>query len=74
MQVVDFFGGDQPCRGRQQNQQLIDFDFFYATGNSHIDRASFTACLQVWFASIISWKAGAKQTSDFLTRDCADGL
>jgi hypothetical protein len=30
--------------------------------------------LQVWFASIISWKAGAKQTSDFLTRDCADGL
>src|SRR5882762_2996028 len=56
----------ESCRGRQQNQQLIDFDFFYATGNSHIDRASFTACLQVWFASIISWKAGAKQTSDFL--------
>jgi hypothetical protein len=25
-------------------------------------------------ASIISWKAGAKQTSDFLTRGCADGL
>ena len=38
----------ESCRGRQQNQQLIDFDFFYATGNSHIDRASLTACLQVW--------------------------